>query len=409
MADIKTQIETAKEIRKQKGCIGIICSACPASMENSESTSSCRDKFGGQNVRNFDDNALTWFQNWLKENDVERCCRTCRFFWQNTKSGKSECPEGLPSCCERNNYYKWQPIPKNEVERSCKTCRFSNYNTKSGESECPEDGTSCDDSTGLHKWQPIPKEEPLKESYVITDIPEDEEIFIKACEKTGKGWELAKHNDAFKEYCRRKNKFPVKIYVDDNLRYGRNDYIDENEPETKIHYKDFLNIKEEVSKMKLVVLEIPAEEVYIDLKWFKDNDDCGAGKIYFINRYGKDAKIKWDTHYHDLEQENNSAGLKFMNEHKPQQQPEGDYVHIDGVNKSKLYYFRNNAVINRIGKVSGKYVGVPIDHEVLTGEWNSRNCGSLKEIVEDVIKQDKKVYEFKSFKEFIEAYQEGKI
>jgi hypothetical protein len=120
--------------------------------------------------------------------------------------------------------------------------------------------------------------------------------------------------------------------------------------------------------MKQVVLEVPTEEVYID-----------------------------------------SEGLKFMSEHKPQQQLEGDYVHIDNVNENKLYYFRCGEVINRIGKVYNKYAGMPINQEAWVGIWGDESYNSLQEIIGDVINNREKVYEFKTFNDFTKAYQEGKI
>jgi hypothetical protein len=279
MADLKTQIETAKKIREQKRCIGIICSACPAGEKNSGST--CDDKFGPQTYYYFGDKALAWFENWLKENDVERICRTCRFSFQNTKSKKAECPQDgtITPCILETNYPKWQPIPKEEQQ-------------------------------------------------------------------------------------------------------------------------------EEV-KMKQVVLEVPSKEVYIDVKWLRDNGDCGAGEKYFINRYGKDAKIKWNTHYYDLKQENNTAGLKFMDDHRPQQ-PEGDYVHIDYVDKNKIYIVVGENKLFKLQRTSNDtwaFCSLD-DSSCLADGW----CSNMKGKIEETIRINSgKVYEFKIFNDFTKAYQAGKI
>jgi hypothetical protein len=295
---------------------------------------------------------------------------------------------------------------ENDAERNCNTCRFAIQNSSDGKAHCPEDETICDYDTGLHKWQPIPKEEPLKPPYVITDIPENEEIFIKVCEKTGKEWPATiSHKDQFERCCRKKE-FPVKIYVRSTLTYEKNAYISSSEPPTKIHYKDFLNTKEEDLKMKQVILEVPGKEVYIDVQWFKDNKDCGEGEKYFINRYGKDAKIKWNTHYHDLKQENNTAGLKFMNDHRPQQ-PEGDYVHINDVNKDKIYIYVGEDKLFKLQRtIDNKWSFCSLDDSFLLADGRSNG---MKEEIIKAVSSHKKIYEFKTFNAFTKAYQEGKI
>ena len=356
MADLKTQIETAKKILERKRCTGIICSACPASKENSGSD--CRNKFGYQTYYHFNDKALTWFENWLKENDVERNCNTCRFSPQNTSDTKAYCPVGLPECDERNNYYKWQPIPKEE----------------------------------------------LKPPYVITDVPKDEEIFIKVCEKTRKQWNGYISNKRVFEIAN----FPCKIYVDDTLTHCKNSYKNEHENKYKfIYYKDFLNIKEEEVKMKQVVLEVPNKETYIDLQWFKNNGDCGAGEKYFINRYGKDAKIKWNAHYYDLKQENNTEGLKFMDNHRPEQ-PESDYAHIGNVNKDNYYILKIGHCLHKIAKLENKLTWSRIDEN---DECYPLANPTIKGLIEDTLNysENNKIYEFDTFGDFIKAYQEGKI
>jgi hypothetical protein len=373
MADLKTQIESAKKIRERKGCKYSSCHDCPASVGNSGSD--CRDKFGGQDIRNFDNKALAWFQNWLKENDVERDCETCRFFWENTKSGKSECPEGLPACGERNNLYKWQPIPK-----------------------------ELKDGMDFAAW--VPKETPLKPPYVITDIPEDEEIFIRVCEKAGKEWERLKVPHVI-QFAECKGAFPIKLYVRSRLTFSDNDYITSNEPKTHIHYKDFLKIKQEDLKMKQVVLGTPNKEIYVDVKWFKDNEDCGAGEEWFVENYGKDAKVLFSKAGDLLFNQGRSDGLKFMSDHEPQQQLTDDYVYIGDVDKDKIYILVGEHNLYKLQNVQdNKWSFCELNNSYSIAYGYS--YGMEKEITV-AISNHKKVYEFKTFKDFTKAHQEGKI